>query len=43
MIFVSPNQYNKSQDNLPEVTKAVFKETVVQNAIISSYSMLLHY
>jgi hypothetical protein len=43
MIFVSPNQYSKLQDNLLELRKEVCKETVVQNVIISSQFMLLHY
>jgi hypothetical protein len=43
MVFVSPNHHNKSQDNLPELIKEVFKETVVQNVIISSHFVLLHY
>lgn len=42
MIFVSPNQYSKLRDNLSELRK-VCKETVVQNVIISSHYMLLHY
>jgi len=35
MIFVSPNQ--------SELRKEMFKETVVQNVIISSHFKLLHY
>jgi hypothetical protein len=43
MNFVSHNQYDKSQDSLPELREAVFKETIVQNTIISSHLIFLHY
>lgn len=42
-VIVSPNQYNKSHDNLPKLRNKVVKETVVQIAIISPHLMLLHY